>query len=120
MAKYGPSIGSWCVSLVTDMSFLFASMTNFNEDISQWDTSSVTRMDGMFQNAASFNQDLSLWNLSSVISMNGMFEGAISFSESRVCSWGDDWRRNFAALCNTTVDPIDEEDGSQCFKSRDE
>ncbi|CAJ1946668.1 unnamed protein product [Cylindrotheca closterium] len=85
-AIYGASMGSWCVSSVNDMSYLFASMTKFNEDISDWDVSSVVTMEGMFQNAAAFDQDISLWNVSLVTNMDGMFEGAISFQLDSLCS----------------------------------
>ena len=44
---YGP-IADWDVSAVTDMSFLFQGLQNFDADISSWDTSSVTTMRSMF------------------------------------------------------------------------
>ena len=47
IATYGP-IADWCVSAITDMSYLFKDFKNFNADISSWDTSSVTNMYGMF------------------------------------------------------------------------
>ena len=46
-AKYG-AIADWCVSRVTDMSWLFSNLRNFNADISGWDTSRVTDMSYMF------------------------------------------------------------------------
>ena len=46
-AKYGP-INNWDVSGITDMSYLFKDLGNFNADISRWDTSGVTSMSGMF------------------------------------------------------------------------
>ena len=47
-AEYGP-IADWDVSAVTDMSYLFKDLTNFNADISNWNTSSVTNMYEMFR-----------------------------------------------------------------------
>ena len=46
-ATYGP-IADWCVSAITDMSYLFNGMGNFNADVSNWDTSSVTDMSFLF------------------------------------------------------------------------
>ena len=34
--KYG-IIGNWNTMLITDMSYLFANYSNFNDDISNWD-----------------------------------------------------------------------------------
>jgi surface protein len=44
---YG-SIAGWDVSRITDMSYLFNNLENFNADISSWDTSKVTNMYAMF------------------------------------------------------------------------
>ena len=46
-ATYG-SIAGWDVSMITDMSYLFNNLKNFNADISSWDTSKVTDMSYMF------------------------------------------------------------------------
>ena len=54
-AKYGP-IASWDVSEVTDLSTLFYSKTDFNEDLSRWDVSNVKDMEGMFYGATSFDR----------------------------------------------------------------
>ena len=59
IATYGP-IADWCVSAITDMSYLFSDTDNsysydsdrdgwgFNADITSWETSSVTTMESMF------------------------------------------------------------------------
>ena len=46
---YGP-IGSWDVSLVTDMSYLFEEKSEFNGTISEWNTERVVSMEGMYAN----------------------------------------------------------------------
>ena len=56
--QYGP-IASWNTSEITDMSWLFHNMADFNEDISRWDVSNVTSMQSTFYGATSFDGDLS-------------------------------------------------------------
>ena len=77
--KYGP-IGDWDVSLITDMSSLFAYKQLFNGDISGWDVSNVTNMRYMFNNAQSFRRYISEWNVSNVTDMEGMFLRAYRFN----------------------------------------
>jgi len=88
-ATYGP-IADWDVSAITDMSYLFKDMQNFNADISNWDTSRVTNMQGMFYGASAFNQPLS-FDTSSVTDMSDMFGGANSLSDANKllirCAW---------------------------------
>jgi len=78
-ATYGP-IADWCVSAITDMSYLFYNSQNFNADISSWETSGVTNMYGMFFGASAFNQPLS-FDTSSVTAMAYMFSGASAFNQ---------------------------------------
>lgn len=81
MFVYGPIIGQWNVSNVTQMSRLFAGgFTNFNEDLSGWDVGNVVNMKGMFAGASSFNCDISGWNVGNVVYMREMFFNAHSFS----------------------------------------
>jgi len=70
---------------VKDMSFMFSSNENFNQDISAWDVSNVTDMGYMFNSTLNFNQDISGWDVSNVTNMNGMFGGS-NFNQD-IGSW---------------------------------
>ena len=59
------------------MSHLFYGCTNF-VDISVWDVS-VIDMSRMFDTASNFNQDISNWDVSNVTNISGMFWNALSF-----------------------------------------
>ncbi|MBC2839864.1 BspA family leucine-rich repeat surface protein [Robiginitalea sp. SC105] len=76
--EYQGDFGSWDVSNVTDMSYLFAG-TSFNEPLDAWDVSKVTDMSFMFY-FASFNRDISHWDVGQVANMSGMFAGS-SFNQ---------------------------------------
>ncbi len=81
VSAFNEDIGSWDVSNVTDMSFMFGTLIGtsnrnpFNQDISNWDVSKVTNMWAMFTSSA-FNQDISSWNVSRVKNMAGMFSNS--------------------------------------------
>eukprot|EP00964_Phaeocystis_antarctica_P128453 scaffold92250_cov61-Phaeocystis_antarctica.AAC.6 len=79
VATYGP-IADWDVSAITDMSFLFKDLKDFNADVSNWDTSGVTNMYQMFYRASVFNQPLS-FDTSSVTTMDRMFYHASAFNQ---------------------------------------
>ena len=69
-------------STVSDLSGMFASASQFNQDISGWNTLNVSNMSFMFYNASTFNQDISGWNTSSVTTMEYMFYSALSFNNN--------------------------------------
>ena len=69
--KYG-HISKWNTSLVTNMNYLFARKSDFNDDISKWNVSSVTNMSSMFCDTP-FDGDISGWDVSSVTNMGSMF-----------------------------------------------
>ncbi|WP_194852315.1 BspA family leucine-rich repeat surface protein [Nonlabens antarcticus] len=70
------------LSGVTDMSYMFAAASSFNQDISNWDVTNITNMLGTFGFAITFNQDISTWNVSNVTNMNVMFAGAEKFNKN--------------------------------------
>ena len=80
-SDFNQDISSWDVSNVTRMKTMFASATSFNQDIGSWDTSSVTNMSWMFNEAEAFNQDIGSWDTSSVTEMAGIFAAARSFNQ---------------------------------------
>jgi surface protein len=66
---------------VTDLSYMFAAATTFNQSLSTWDVSSVTNTNAMFYNSKVFNQTLDSWDVSSVTNTSAMFAGAINFNQ---------------------------------------
>ena len=83
--KYG-HISNWNTSQVTDMSYLFAYKTSFNDDISKWNVSNVTNMSHMFIDAENFNQDLYNWNVSNVTNMESLFKNMKQFDKN-ISNW---------------------------------
>ena len=51
-------ISKWNTENIDNMSDLFSTQDNFNEDISKWNVSNVTNMNAMFSSAKEFNQDI--------------------------------------------------------------
>ena len=69
------SLATTCTSSVTDMSWMFYNnATSFNGDIGSWDVSSVTTMKYMFMRATAFNQNLSGWCVSLITSRPSFFD----------------------------------------------
>jgi surface protein len=79
--SFNQDIGSWNVSRVTNMSYMFYNATVFNNGgsatINNWDTGNVTNMAGMFfwlsGPVPAFNKPIGNWNTANVTNMNGMF-----------------------------------------------
>ena len=67
-------------SQITDMSYLFYLMENFNGHIENWDTHNVKSMKYMFDGTKSFNQPIGDWDISNVEDMQRMFCGALTFN----------------------------------------
>lgn len=83
----GPSnINSWNVGTITNMSFMFALDSLFNQPLNAWNVSNVTNMSAMFHTATAFNQPLNRWNVGNVSNMSSMFSYTKSFNQ-RIDSW---------------------------------
>ena len=85
-AIFDQNIDSWNVSAVTTMFAMFAYTKAFNQDIGSWDVSAVTTMRSMFYEAAAFDQDIGSWDVSGVTVMMGMFNRAAAFNQN-IHSW---------------------------------
>jgi surface protein len=83
-----PDISLWNVNTITNMSFMFANCTSFNQPIGTWDVSNVagTGFAAMFVGATSFNQPIGSWDVSKATNMQEMFVGATSFNQP-IGSW---------------------------------
>ncbi|MEN9845839.1 MAG: hypothetical protein RIS36_986, partial [Pseudomonadota bacterium] len=88
-----PSMNSWNMAAVTNMSSMFAWATSFNQNIGSWNTAAVTNMASMFSGASAFNQNIGSWNTAAVTNMYGMFDSAYAFNQN-IGSW------NTAAVTN--------------------
>ncbi|MHA1673909.1 MAG: BspA family leucine-rich repeat surface protein [Promethearchaeota archaeon] len=80
--NFDQNIEKWDVSSVTDMAAMFKGSRSFNQEIGGWDVSSVTDMAAMFDSAVYFNQSINNWDVSSVTDMNRMFDSAVYFNQS--------------------------------------
>jgi len=76
-----PAIDAPNLSEVTDMSYMFAYATSFNQLIDHWDVSSVASMNSMFYAATNFNQPIGAWDVGNVMDMSWMFYTANNFNQ---------------------------------------
>lgn len=88
-SHFNENISMWDVGMVEDMGNMFIAAHAFNQDVGSWNTSSVTKMNRMFYEAGAFNQDIGGWDTSSVGSMHGMFADAAAFNQD-LSGWSVD------------------------------
>jgi surface protein len=85
-SNFNQDISNWDVSKVTDMSYMFAGAKAFDQNIGGWDVSNVLDMKFMFVNAQNFDQNISDWNVSKVTNMSFMFAATNNFNQP-IGSW---------------------------------
>lgn len=95
--RFGPYIGYWDVSKVTNMHKLFSAQTKFNEDLSGWNVSNVRDMSCMFADASIFNGTIGNWNVGQVEDMHCMFYYAHNFN-SDISQWDVSNVKNMAYM----------------------
>ena len=89
--EYG-AIGTWDISRITDLSWVFCADSDthgdcnpacqsFNDDISGWDVSNVESLGGTFYQAYVFNQPIGNWNTARLINMGATFNDAYAFNQ---------------------------------------
>jgi surface protein len=72
---------------------MFANAINFNQNIGSWNVSKVESMGYMFQSATNFNQNIGNWNVSNVTSFTNFMFGKTSsnFSASNLDAIYNGW-----------------------------
>ena len=80
--SFNQAIGGWNTANVTNMKFMFYEATSFNQAIGGWNTANVTNMESMFYGATSFNQAIGGWNTANVTNMESMFTVATQFNKA--------------------------------------
>ncbi len=76
------NMNNWNVSTVTNMNGMFGGASAFNSPIGNWNVSNVTNMENMFNGATVFNQNIGAWNVGNVTNMKNMFATAMTFNQS--------------------------------------
>ena len=72
---HGDRIDGFDTSNVTNMDYMFAGASSFNQPIGQWNTINVRYMNYMFANATSFKQPINSWDRTNLINRAYMFFG---------------------------------------------
>ncbi|OWU89113.1 BspA family leucine-rich repeat surface protein [Flavobacterium sp. WLB] len=75
---FNQPIGSWNISVVSNLSAMFNGAVMFNKDLSNWDTTNITSMQNAFFGATAFNQNIGSWNISNVTNFVGFMTGKTS------------------------------------------
>ena len=96
-SAFNQDIGGWNTGNVTDMAYMFFYASAFNQNIGSWNTGNVTDMSDMFAVAIAFNQNIGSWNTGNVTDMAGMFISASAFNQN-IGSWNTGKVTNMAGM----------------------
>lgn len=91
------SVPTTLPNTVTDISYMFAGASSFNQPLNTWDTKNVSSFKGTFMGATSFNQPIGTWNTQSMKEIYAMFSGATSFNQD-ISAWNTQSVSNFGAV----------------------
>jgi Mycoplasma protein of unknown function, DUF285 len=87
----GIGLGTWNVSSVLEMDYMFANTTVFNGDLGAWNVANVKKFDAMFWGTSGYTGiGLSSWTVSPDATMFGMFAVAAAFNPLSTPSWAAD------------------------------
>ena len=78
---FAPGIDMPDLRQVTDMGWMFAGCSAFNQPLEKWDVGQVINMHGMFAGCSAFNQPLEKWDVGQVTDMRVMFAGCRFFNQ---------------------------------------
>ncbi len=98
-SAFNQNISSWNTAAVTTLQGMFFQASAFNQNIGSWNTAAVTNMYLMFYRASAFNQNIGSWNTAAVTTMESMFNGASSFNQN-IGSWNTTAVTNMAFMFN--------------------
>ena len=84
--EFNDNLITWDTSNVTNMSYMFAYSGKYDQPLDNWDVSKVTNMAFMFRYTNKFNQPLNNWNTGSVTNMSQMFSNATKFNQD-ISNW---------------------------------
>ena len=62
-SSFNQAIGSWNITHVIDMSYMFRYAQRFNQDLTNWNVRGVGNFQSMFEYATSFNGDVTAWDV---------------------------------------------------------
>lgn len=79
---FDQDLSNWVLDSVTTMRATFFSAKAFNGNIDNWNVENVTTMGSLFSGASAFNRDISNWDVSKVEDFDFMFNSANAFNQA--------------------------------------